>query len=54
MLQLVTQTASGLGPYALGLLHEAFGGYERGLWLLAGVAGVAALLVSQVREPDKP
>jgi sugar phosphate permease len=51
LLQLITQTASGLGPYALGLLHDALGGYSAGLWLFTGLAGVAAALVWRVRAP---
>ena len=54
MLQLVTQTASGLGPYALGLLHERLGGYSDALMPLSLLAGLAALLVSRVRAPDSP
>lgn len=51
LLQLVTQTTSGLGPWALGLLHAAFGGYPGGLLVLAGIAVCAAAIVSRVRPP---
>jgi sugar phosphate permease len=49
--QLLTQTLSGLGPLALGLLHAAFGGYPAGLVVLVGVALVAAVALSRVRAP---
>jgi MFS family permease len=49
--QLITQTASGLGPFALGLLHDALGSYSAALWPLCGLALVAATLVLQVRAP---
>jgi MFS family permease len=51
MLQLITQTASGLGPWMLGLLHDALGGYSGGLLALSTLAGLAAVLVWQVRAP---
>jgi MFS family permease len=51
LLQLLTQTASGLGPWALGLLYAAFGGYPPGLAVLAGVALVAAGVLARVRPP---
>jgi MFS family permease len=51
LLQLITQTASGLGPWALGLLHDALGGYSGGLLALSSLAGLAAVLVWQVRAP---
>jgi len=51
LLQLVTQTLSGLGPYALGLLYDATGGYPTGLRVLAGIALVSALALSRVRPP---
>lgn len=50
LLQLVTQTASGLGPYALGFLSESVG-YGTGLALLASVAVVSAGIVSRVEPP---
>jgi Na+(H+)/acetate symporter ActP len=51
LLQLLTQTVSGLGPWALGLLYAGFGGYAPGLAVLAGVALVAAGVLSRVRPP---
>jgi len=54
LLQLITQTASGLGPFALGLLHDALGGYARALRVLAALAVVAALLVRRVQAPEPP
>ena len=51
LLQLLTQTLSGLGPWALGLLYAGFGGYAPGLAVLAGVALVAAGVLSRVRPP---
>lgn len=50
-LQLTTQATSGVGPYALGLLHDALGGYPGGLAVLAGVALAAAATLSSVRPP---
>ena len=52
LLQLLTQTTSGLGPVALGLLHAAFGAYPPGLWVLACVALGAAAVLSRVRPPE--
>jgi MFS family permease len=54
LLQLLTQTASGLGPWVLGLLHAAFGSYPPGLAVLAGVAVASAAVLSQVRPPLPP
>ena len=51
LLQLLTQTTSGLGPVALGLLHAGFGAYPPGLRVLAGVALASAVVVSRVRAP---
>jgi MFS family permease len=51
MLQLITQTASGIGPWVLGLLHGALGGYSGGLLALSTLAALAAVLVWQVRAP---
>ena len=53
VLQLLTQTVSGLGPWALGLLYAAFGGYRPGLLILAGVAMLAAGTLWQVRPPPR-
>ena len=53
MLQLVTQTASGLGPFALGVLHGRLGGYSEALLPISGLAFVAAVLVSRVRPPPR-
>jgi hypothetical protein len=52
MLQLLTQTASGMGPWVLGLLFASFGGYAPGLALLAGLAVCAAATLLRVRHPD--
>ncbi len=49
LLQLLTQTASGLGPFALGLLYSAFGAYRPGLLILAALAVAAAAILSRVR-----
>ena len=51
LLMLVTQTLSGLGPFALGLLYDAFGGYREGLLVLAAIALLSAIALSQVRPP---
>jgi cyanate permease len=51
LLQLITQTASGLGPFALGLLHDALGSYSEGLLPFVALAGVASALVLRVRPP---
>lgn len=51
LLQLVTQTASGLGPLALGALHEALGGYPPGLFVLVGLALAAAAVLARVPRP---
>jgi MFS family permease len=53
LLQLVTQTASGLGPFALGVLHGRLGGYSDALLPVSGLAFVAAALVSRVRPPAR-
>lgn len=54
LLQLVTQTASGLGPLALGALHEGFGGYPPGLLVLVALALTAATVLFRVPRPDGP
>jgi sugar phosphate permease len=54
LLQLITQTASGLGPLALGLLYAAFGGYPRGLLVLSLLALVSAATLLRVRPPAPP
>jgi MFS family permease len=51
-LQLITQTASGLGPFALGLLHAWFGGYPQGLSVLVAIALSSAAILSRVRAPE--
>jgi MFS family permease len=51
LIQLLTQTLSGLGPYALGLVYDATGEYPTGMRLLAGIAVMAALALSRVRPP---
>ena len=53
-LQLVTQTASGLGPLALGGLHAVFDGYAPGLRVLAGLAVLSALVLTRVPRPRPP
>ncbi|HTO53690.1 MAG TPA: MFS transporter [Myxococcota bacterium] len=53
-LQVLTQLATGLGPFAVGLAFERAGGYERPLEGLAGVALCAALVLSRVRAPEPP
>jgi len=53
-LQLVTQTASGLGPLALGGMYAAFDGYAPGLRVLAGVAVASALVLFRVPRPASP
>ncbi len=45
LLQLLTQTLSGLGPLALGQLAAGFGSYAPGLLVLLGVALAAALVL---------
>ncbi|MGH0030870.1 MAG: MFS transporter [Myxococcota bacterium] len=50
-LQLITQTASGMGPWALGLLHGAFGGYPQGLLVLVGIALASAVTLLRVPPP---
>jgi cyanate permease len=53
LLQLITQTTSGVGPFALGLLHARYGGYPEGYAVLACVAlasGVALLGVPVPRS----
>ena len=52
LMQLLTQTASGLGPFALGLLHDALGSYARGILPFVALAGVGAVLVLRVRPPS--
>jgi MFS family permease len=51
-LQVATSLASGLGPVAVGLAFERFGGYERPLEILACVGIAAALVLSRVRKPE--
>lgn len=51
ILQLFTQMAGGLGPFALGVLYEHFGGYDVPLRALAGIALVSAAVIAQVRPP---
>lgn len=53
LLQLLTQTTSGLGPYLLSLLVESFGGYQRGLLPLVGLAVVSAGVLSRLRPPSQ-
>ncbi len=50
-LALGTQLASGLGPYAVGVAYDGFGGYVHAFEGLALVAACAAFLISRVRAP---
>jgi hypothetical protein len=52
-LQLGTQLASGLGPYAVGVAYERWGGYEHAFEALAALALVAGLVLARVREPRR-
>ncbi|NRA01807.1 MAG: MFS transporter [Myxococcales bacterium] len=54
LLQFVTQLASGLGPFGLALLVEHYGGYRGALGVLAGIALVAALVLSVASPPRRP
>jgi MFS family permease len=54
LLQLITQMTSGIGPFALGLLHDRFGGYPEGYAILAGVALVSGIALLGVRAPRPP
>ena len=54
MVNLVSQTLGGLGPVALGALQARTGAYPPGLLVMAGVAVVAAAVVSRLRAPDTP
>jgi sugar phosphate permease len=51
MLQLLTQVAGGLGPFALGSLYDWLGSYDPALFVLAAVACLAALSLSALRPP---
>jgi MFS-type transporter involved in bile tolerance (Atg22 family) len=51
MLGLMVQPAAGLGPYAMGLLFEFFGGYEPALRVLAVLALLAASVLTRVKPP---
>ena len=48
-LQLLTQIACGLGPVAVGLAFERFGGYQGPIETLSVLAVAAALVLSRVR-----
>jgi sugar phosphate permease len=50
-LQLGTQLASGLGPYAVGLAYDRLGGYPHAFEGLAGLAVLAGFVLSRVRAP---
>ncbi len=52
LLQMVTQTASGLGPLALGALYAIRGGYPFGLGVLVAVALVAAVVLAGTSPPE--
>jgi sugar phosphate permease len=51
VLQLVTQIGSGLGPMALGVAFDRFGGYAGPVQVLAALAVGAALVISRVAPP---
>jgi cyanate permease len=51
-LQLGTQLASGLGPWAVGVAYDRLGGYERAFEALAVLAVAAGLVLSRVRAPQ--
>lgn len=53
-LQLGTQLASGLGPYAVGLAYDRLGGYRHAFEGLAFLAIAAGLVLSRVRAPVEP
>jgi MFS family permease len=44
--------AQTLAPFGVGLLHGFWGGYTPVLWLLLGLAALAALAVGLARPPD--
>jgi MFS family permease len=50
-LQLGTQLASGLGPWAVGLAYDRLGGYQRAFEGLAALAIIASAVLSRVRPP---
>jgi hypothetical protein len=54
LLQLLTQTASGLGPLALGALHAWLGGYPAGLGVLVAIAALAASVLYGTQPPVRP
>ncbi len=54
LLQLLTQTASGFGPLALGALHAWLGGYRPGLAVLVAIATGAAIVLYGARPPTSP
>lgn len=51
MLQLVTQVASGAGPYLLSVLVEGLGGYRAGILPLVVLALLSAAVLSRLRPP---
>jgi MFS family permease len=51
-LALGTQLASALGPYAVGVAYDAFGGYPHAFEGLAVIAVIAAFFLSRVRSPE--
>ncbi len=51
-LQLGTQLASGLGPFAVGLAYDRLGGYQHAFEGLAGLAVVAGAVLARVRAPQ--
>jgi MFS family permease len=49
LLQLVTQVASGLGPYLLSLMVESLGGYQLGMLPLVVLAVLSAAVLTRLR-----
>jgi len=47
----LTQIACGLGPFAVGLAFERFGGYQGPIETLSLLAVAAALVLARVRAP---
>ena len=51
LLQMITQTASGLAPYAVSLLVAGLGGYRLGLMPLVVVALLSGVVMLRLRPP---
>ena len=54
LVQLLTQTASGLGPLALGAMSEGMGGYAPGLAVMATTAWAASWALVGAAPPESP